>query len=181
MKNNKKVRLYVNGVRKRDIYPFMSKYTLFMYRAKKFLIRLFVVGFIALVVYITAMIYAEQNPHTITIEKPVEVYVEKIPAILYAIADCESGKRNTNGKAIKGSASHYDSNGQVLVRGNSEKNRASVDIGKYQINSYYWGKKATELHLNLFNEKDNEQMALYIFNNATGSDAWSASRGCWSK
>lgn len=87
---------------------------------------------------------------------------EKMPAVLKRIAQCESGD------------THYDSNGQVLVRGN--KNR-SVDVGRYQINSV-WFEKATELKLNVFDEEDNQKMAEWIFENR-GTEDWYLTKKCW--
>jgi len=68
------------------------------------------------------------------------------------IAKCESGN------------SHYDKNGQVLIN-------KSRDVGRYQINVQVWGKKATELGYDLYNEKDNEAFALWLFENK-GSEPW---------
>lgn len=87
-----------------------------------------------------------------------------IAPILQKIGKCESG--NT----------HYDKNGQVLMRSNTNK---SVDVGKYQINSV-WFAKATELGLDITKEADNEKMAKWIYENK-GTGDWSASQGCWKK
>lgn len=88
--------------------------------------------------------------------------------VLDRIADCESG----NG--TKGSAKHY-LNGQVLLRANTN---ATIDIGKYQVNLTYWGKKATELGFDLTREADNKAMAEWIYANK-GTGDWSASQKCW--
>lgn len=91
--------------------------------------------------------------------------------VLSRIADCESG----NGKP--GTATHYGKSGQVLMIANPN---ATVDVGKYQINLYYWGAKATELGLDLTKEEDNRQMAEYIYSN-NGTGDWSASAHCWKR
>lgn len=91
--------------------------------------------------------------------------VELEAPVLERIAKCESGN------------SHFARSGQVLVMGNSNK---SVDVGKYQINAQIWGAKATELKLNLFVEKDNEEFAKYLYRNY-GTEAWVWSKKCWSK
>lgn len=88
----------------------------------------------------------------------------KIPVILQKIAKCESNNE------------HYDKNGQVLMRSNTNK---SVDVGRYQLNSV-WFKKATELGLDITKEKDNEKMAVWIYENR-GTEDWYPSKGCWSK
>ena len=91
-----------------------------------------------------------------------EITVEKqeIPAIMVRIAKCESG------------GNHYR-NGQVLIN-------ATQDAGKYQINLPVWSKRATEMRLNLMNEKDNETFAIWLFENY-GSEPWFSSKKCWSK
>ncbi len=85
-----------------------------------------------------------------------------IPRVLEDIAWCESRNR------------HFDKNGKVL-RG--EYNY--YDIGKYQINTLYWGRKAKELGHDLFTEEGNEAMALAIFE-GYGTAPWKWSRSCWS-
>ena len=95
--------------------------------------------------------------------------------IMLRIFDCESGKRDENGRAIKGSRSHIDKNGQVLMRANTN---GTIDIGIGQINEYYWGKVATKLGLNLTIEEDNIKMANWIYENY-GVEPWKASRSCW--
>ena len=80
----------------------------------------------------------EATPVTIVKE------VIKKSAVMERIADCESGKRDKNGKAIKGSASHLDQlTGQVYTKANENK---TVDIGKYMINEYYHGTKHGNEH-----------------------------------
>lgn len=85
-------------------------------------------------------------------------------AVLQRIAKCESGN------------SHYDKNGQVLLRANTN---GSVDVGKFQINSV-WFAKATELGLDITKEGDNEAMALWIYENR-GTEDWYSSKHCWQK
>ena len=88
--------------------------------------------------------------------------VEQMPAVLKRIAKCESGD------------THFDKNGQVLVRGNTNR---SVDVGRYQINSV-WFAKATELGLNVFDEEDNQKMAEWLFENR-GTEDWYLTKKCW--
>ena len=90
--------------------------------------------------------------------------VEQSIPILDKIAECESGNM------------HFDpKTGQVLTVGNTNK---TVDIGRYQVNEHYWGTKATELGLDLFDEEDNETMAKWILANH-GTEPWVHSKGCW--
>lgn len=95
--------------------------------------------------------------------------------VLKNIADCESGQRNKHGRAIKGTATHYAKNGQVLL--NPNKN-GSVDVGIMQINDDVWGRKATELGLNIMEEKDNIAMGEYI-HEVRGTQDWYSSKSCW--
>lgn len=85
--------------------------------------------------------------------------IREIPPIMQKICKAESG------------CSHYDKNGQVLI------NR-TMDAGKYQINVSVWGKKATEMGIDLFSEKGNEQFALYLFENY-GTEPWNSSKKNW--
>lgn len=89
---------------------------------------------------------------------------EGTPPVLERIAKCESGNK------------HFDKNGQVLMRSNTNR---SVDVGRYQINSV-WFKKASELGLDITKEKDNEEMALWIYRNR-GTGDWYSSQHCWKK
>lgn len=89
---------------------------------------------------------------------------EEIPAVLQRIAKCESGSQ------------HFDpKTGQVRTEPNKN---GTVDIGYYQINETYWGKKAKELGLDLTREEDNKKMGQWIYENE-GTGPWSASAKCW--
>lgn len=104
-------------------------------------------------------------PTEVIVEKEVLINQEITYPVLERIAECESGN------------SQYGKTGQVLVMGNTNK---SVDIGKYQINNVIWGKKATEMGLNLMVEKDNEAFAVYLYK-TYGTEPWVFSKKCWSK
>lgn len=97
---------------------------------------------------------------------------EQMAPVLQRIAGCES---EGNAKSL---GRHYDKDGQVLMRANAKG--TSIDIGKYQINLMYWGKKATELGYDLTVEEDNQKMAEWIYLNK-GTGDWSASQHCWNK
>jgi hypothetical protein len=84
-----------------------------------------------------------------------------LPPILQKIATCES--RNT----------HYDRHGHVL-RGR----RNPQDVGKYQINTAVWGPAAAQQGYDLYDEKGNEQMAVYLLTHY-GSVPWQHSAACW--
>lgn len=95
-----------------------------------------------------------------------EVLVERPVTypVLDRIAKCESNN------------SHYDKNGQVMLRGNRN---GSVDVGRFQLNSI-WFSKATELGLDLTKEKDNEEFAIYLYK-TYGTEPWIFSKSCWNK
>jgi len=103
-------------------------------------------------------------------EKVVEVVKEVIVnqninyPVLDRIAECESNN------------SHYDKNGQVMLRGNTNK---TVDVGVFQINSV-WFAKATELGLDLTKEADNREFAKYLYT-TRGTEDWVYSKKCWAK
>jgi hypothetical protein len=94
--------------------------------------------------------------------------------ILQKIADCESGIRKANGKAVPNSATQYDKNGQVLTNPNTN----SVDIGIMQINLLKWGSQATKLGYDLSTKQGNEEMGLWIYENR-GTGDWYSSQSCW--
>lgn len=110
------------------------------------------------------------NPPVIYTKQEVIKEVDSMSPVLARIASCESVG------SAKLTATHFDKNGQVLMRSNTNR---SVDLGKYQINSI-WFAKATELGLDLTKEKDNEEMAKWIYKNR-GTGDWSASYKCWQK
>ena len=160
----------------RSIYTHLTKWQLFVKRVKTFFKVLFWGIIIASILIGIYYLGAYTNPKTIYTKAEVIKEVPIKAPVLERIADCESGKRLPNGKAIRGSASHYAPSGQVLMTGNNNK---SVDVGKYAINSV-WFKKATELGLDITKEEDNKKMAQWIYENR-GTEDWYPSKSCWSK
>lgn len=159
----KKVRLYINGERKRDIYPHATKWQIFKFKFRKFMVNLLFWGIITSVIGGGFYIYYQFNPSIIYTKAEVIKEVPIKASVLDRIAKCESGGQ------------HWK-NGQVLVKGNDN---GSVDVGKYQINTI-WFPKATELGLNLMVEKDNEAFAQYLFS-TYGSEPWIWTKKCWNK
>ncbi len=88
----------------------------------------------------------------------------EIPPVMIRISKCEN------------SGTQLDKNGQVQMHWNKN---GTVDVGKYAINTV-WFKKATAMGLDLTKEKDNETMAMWIYENK-GTGDWSASSNCWNK
>lgn len=165
---NKPVKISYNGRKQGYLDLHRTAWGRFKFKVKRIFRRIVIISSIVLVAWALLKVGGYINPTTIITKAEVIKEVELVSPVLERIAKCESGGR------------HFASNGQVLVRANESKTHNSVDIGKWQINSYYWGAKATELGLNLWVEEDNEKMAMYIYKNK-GTEAWSASRGCWNK
>ena len=92
-----------------------------------------------------------------------EAKKKELPSVLKKIAFCES------------SGKHFDENGNV-VRGKHNPN----DVGKYQINTMYWGEDAKKLGHDLLTEEGNEAMALVLYEKQ-GTRPWTWSRACWDR
>lgn len=152
------------GKRLKDLYPHATKWEMFKYKVRKFFRKLFIWSFVIGSIIVVYKVGGIMNPATIYTKAEVIKEVEVSAPIMERIAFCESGGK------------HWDKNGQVLMRSNSNR---SVDIGKFQINTV-WFTKATELGLDLTKEKDNEAMALWIYKNR-GTGDWSSSSNCWKK
>ena len=106
---------------------------------------------------------AKEITKPIVIEKIVKVKDDTIPPILKKIASCESG------------GNHTDKKGKV-IRGKVNRN----DIGKWQLNETIWGKVAKQKGFDIYTEKGNEQMAMYLFENYS-TFPWVHSKACWLK
>jgi hypothetical protein len=143
-----------------------GRFDSFKAKAKRFFLGV-IVTTAALGVLFIAFTTGALTYSTSRVEAVMTTVVADSP-VLNRIADCESG----NG--TPGSAIHFK-NGQVLLKANTN---GTVDIGKYQVNLTYWGKKATELGLDLTKEADNKKMAEWIYLNK-GTTDWSASQKCW--
>ena len=101
-------------------------------------------------------------------DEPIQV-IEEIQALegnfraMKAIAHCESSDR------------HYNEDGTVLTGLIDPR-----DIGRYQINSYYHQETAENMGLDIFDEEDNEEYAVWLFERE-GFQPWSASKLCLNK
>lgn len=171
----KLIKLFWHGAPLEHIYPnahWFQKWVLF--KTRKFVRKTFILGAIAALMASSGTVGAILfSSSTVTATTPEVRIVEKELAlpVLDRIADCESGN---GGKP--GTATHYK-NGQVLLKANTN---GTIDIGKYQVNLTYWGKKASDLGYDLTKEEDNKAMALWIYTNK-GTTDWSASQKCWYK
>jgi hypothetical protein len=157
----KKIKVFWNGEKLKEIYPYATKWEVFKFRAKSILKRIFWLAVLIGVIYGVAVSYRYCNPRVVQVitEKNMEF------PVLDRIAKCESG----NNQLAK--------NGQVVVHVNKN---GSVDVGAMQINLSVWGQKATDLGYNLMVGKDNRAFALFIYQNY-GTDSWSSSENCWNK
>lgn len=146
-------------------------YTKFQYQmllAKNMLIKSIIVSSIlvcAAWIYTAGIFTAKAGiaPETVYAKEVVEVPIKEVPPVMKRIAKCES------------STGHYK-NGKVVISVN--KNGTS-DIGKYQINTIHLPMVAS-LKLNVLDEKDNEAIAMYIYENV-GTEPWYSSKQCWNK
>jgi len=95
-------------------------------------------------------------------EAEVRKYFSDIP-VMIQVARCESTFRHTlaDGSVLKGKVD-------------------SRDTGVMQINSFYHGKTAAELGLDLTDLKDNMAYARNLYERS-GTQPWSASAPCWSR
>lgn len=93
-------------------------------------------------------------------ETIVREYFHDIP-VMISIARCESN------------FVHTQANGEVL-RGRQVKS----DLGVMQINTYYHGKAAADLGLDLHKLEENMAYARYLYKKQ-GTQPWNASAPCW--
>ena len=164
----KKLKIFHNGKRLKDVYPFATKWEVFKYKTARLIRKVFLLAMGVLATSLMVLILLNiHKDETVIFERITDTqYVEsetEIPPVMQRIAECES-----NG-------SHYAPSGQVVTNGNSN---GTVDIGIYQINLYYWSDKATELGYDLTKEEDNIAFAMYLYHNH-GTEAWIWSKKCW--
>lgn len=165
MNKHKGLKVLWYGGAMKDIYPHATKWQVFLYHVRVFLLRVFIVVILCGSIYGAFIAGGIYNPAVIYTKAEVIKEVPVKAPILDRIAKCESP------------TGHYDKNGQISLNANTDR---SVDIGKYQINNRAWGKKATELGYNLMVEKDNDAMAHWIYENR-GTEDWYSSKACWMK
>lgn len=124
---------------------------------------------VAIALFVASAVSLSLQPQVFTYQAPplvLQQYSE-----LERIADCESGLRNLKGKPIRGSATHYTKDGEVLMND-------SDDVGFFQINLHFWEKKAEELGLDLTTEKDNKKFGEWLYEEE-GNKPWYLSKSCW--
>lgn len=156
----------------REVYPHAKWYQVIKYRIEKYLRKIFVVvglvGFLAgfgMGMYKLGIAVTESQITYAYVDRHIEVPTREVPPVMKRIAKCESGDK------------HFDSRGNIIVNTNGGH---STDYGRYQINEFYWGKKAKELGLDIKKEKDNEKMAMWMYEQY-GSVPWIHSAHCWNR
>ena len=159
----KTIKVFFNGKRLKDIYPYATRWEVFKYNAIKFVRKVFYILALALVSIAVGFIIRYNFPKEMIIITEKVVEVEPDYPVLAKIAQCESGNR------------HFGESGQVLMVGNDNK---SVDVGRYQINNAVWGKTAHKMGLDITLEKDNEEFAKWLYKNY-GTEPWVWSKKCW--
>lgn len=165
MKINKPVKITINGRKQGYVDLHRTFWGRVWYKIVLWTKRILKLTATCGLMYGVFMLGGIFNPQTHYIQAE---QVNTVPPILQRISACE-----TQG-TVKMKGTHYDKNGQVLMRSNTNK---TVDIGKYQINTV-WFSKATSLGYDVTTEKGNEDMAKWIYANR-GTGDWSASANCW--
>ena len=160
----KKIKLYWNGKRLRDIYPYATWFEVLKWKMYRFLRKGMIMAFVAGLLFGAFKLGTTTNEITYAAPEKVLVEVPVKAAVMDRIAMCESHNMHMK-------------NGQVIL--NANKN-GSVDMGVFQINVSIWGKKAAELGFNLAVEKDNRAFVQYLYENF-GTEPWVWSKGCWNK
>lgn len=112
-----------------------------------------------------------EEPQVVLIATTTKEVAPKVPAVLSAIADCESGDRRSDGSAIPNTARQFNPDGSVV------KNPASSATGKYQIMASLHAANAREMGHDIYTEEGNEGFALHLFE-TQGAKPWLASVKC---
>jgi len=169
----KAVRVYFNGERMRDVYPYATRWEVCKYKAMIAARKASMIGIVAAAVY--GGVKGDQlfNSNTVAyaqVIKVVQVQPGRAP-VMQRIADCESGD---HGK--RGSARQFMPNGDIVVHYNTD---GSSDVGEWQINqSPEHIKIEARMHFDVLTEAGNEAMATWIYQNE-GTGPWKSSQACW--
>lgn len=166
---------YIRVAGKKPYTPFITRVRLFFRRLSIAFLLLVIVGssyFITFTVGQLTMRMSDTPEQILSIAHA----EEKTPPVLARIAKAESlTSHYCTDTLIRAKLCSPKEKGQVLVRVNKD---GTLDVGKYQINTYHWGAQATALGLDVYDEKENERMALWIFENY-GTEPWYASKKNW--
>jgi len=167
------MKIFYNGKRVRNV---RGKSVLFKRRRRKIKLGLLLVALMA-VPFIPAsssLSYVAEKTANYNFPDPCELesvvckkeLEARKQAMLQKIAECESGDN------------HYTPNGKDIVWG--KKANVGIDVGRYQINTFYHLEPSMEMGLDIFKEDDNKKYAEYLYDK-NGTQDWSASKKCWDK
>lgn len=174
----KKLKVLMYGRPLREMYPHATRFQVIKYKVGMFLVKTIktTVGLTFGTAVMAGFFWAGQtNTTKIVMADPIE-QPKVIAPVLVRIARAESHNSHyCTPELVKAKMCAKSEVGQVLVRSNNNK---TIDVGRYQINVYYWGAKASQMKLNLFNEQDNETFAIWLYENQ-GTEPWSASKKNW--
>jgi hypothetical protein len=158
----KKINVLWNGKKLCQIYPHATRWEVIKYKMARFFRKVIITAFFIGSIYGAFNLGKYTTKSEVTYAKDVvEIKNDSFPAVLARICKAESGNRQ------------FREDGRVL-RGRTTPS----DIGICQINETIWNDKARELGIDIYTEKGNKEMALWIFNNY-GSDPWNASKKNW--
>lgn len=145
----------------RDLYPHATKWQCFKYHMRNGVRHMLVLATLAIIIGSAGMGARYFYPLTVQAEPviqrvPAEVTLADFP-ILTKICKAESGGKQflTNGNIVRGKANHSD-------------------IGICQINESINNDQARKLGFDIFTEKGNVQMAIWMFVNQ-GTQPWISS------
>jgi hypothetical protein len=177
----KSVRIMWMGKPLREVYPHATKFQVFKYRVRRairWLVIRFSIGAIATAVLVAVYFYGTTQAATVSATNViVQAQKEEAFPILRRIAMAEShGSQICTKEIARNGWCHTYEIGAPLVHVNTN---GTTDIGKYQINSTHLA-EAVSMGYNVYEEKDNEAFALYLFK-TQGSEPWSSSKAGWKK
>ena len=139
---NKKVKLYINGIRKKDIYQYMTKWQIFLHRVKTFFKVL--VGGIILVAMLVGIFELG------AFLKPNVVYKDKEVVLDNLVVKVNELKGQLVSEIQKCESAGYDENdGIITFDGNKNKKVEIPSIGTYQ-----WKKSSIIYYYDTLYQKD---------------------------
>lgn len=130
----KKMKVFIQGKRMRDIYPFASKYQVFKYRVRKFFRRLMLIVVGTIVVFIAGTIIRELFPVTVYEVQEKEVVLDNLKIKVDQL------KGEIIADIKKGECGHYTDDDGIIIFDSNKK----ASIGCYQFQKdtviYYYKK-----------------------------------------
>lgn len=153
----------------KDLYPHATGFKVLKWKLGRGIRNMSILALFVATGYVSARVWNYLNPIvvkadtvTVTVEVPKPLAIEDFP-ILMKICKAESGYKQ------------FTSNGNVL-RGKVTPS----DIGICQINEPIWNDTARKRGYDIYTEKGNEDMAIWLFTHY-GTEPWNASKFIWNK